>query len=378
MKMITSAIFSSMYEKTETRTLFPIFSLYLIPIALWIAYTYFILLPSASWAITLIGLTILFTGTLLLFVFVRGVTAAIEVKQAPEPPVQEALMPREEPLHLFQRIEELQEKLNEKEGLIERGNAELEHALNDTQETKTALQSQILELSSKEELARRRIEELEIEAHQKQQGIQQLENQIHDLRYEIKTLLHLTEVDYGQIGIDLPTKEQMHLDQEMFNEPFLGPITTEEEAERLLKRCIQIAENMTPGYKASNLRSLSTDPYAFDLRRLSDSLRLETGALVFLYSPKEQRVQFTNKEAKPLLGWSSDRFTQEFHEILGSSLSHFEKGIGELATHPRVPLTLPFTAKNKSVVTLQGRLGTIPTGIFRSLILGVFYLRADS
>jgi hypothetical protein len=366
-----------MHEKTEIGSIFPIFFLYLLPIAAWIAYTYLILLPSASWVITLIGLTILFIGTSLLFVFVRSGTKPPQEKQASALPVQEGSETHNESLKLLTRLEELQRELEERDGQIKQGTVELKHAITESQEIKTGLQSQISELTSKEECARQRIEELEIEAHQKQQGIQLLENQIHDLRYEIKTLLHLTEVDYGQIGVDIPTKEQLHLDQEMLEEPFLGPITIEKEAERLLKRCIQIAENMTPGYRASNLRALSSDPYAFDLRRLSDSLRLESGALILLYSPKEQRVQFAGKEAKTLLGWSSDRFSQEFREIAGSSLPLFEKGIQDLSTHSRVGLELPFTAKNKSVVTLQGRLGTIPSGIFRSLILCVFYLRAD-
>lgn len=358
-----------MQEKTEITPILPIFSLYLLPISVWIAYTYLNLLPSASWLITLIGLAILFLGGALLFVYFRGVKAP-QIKTVPAPA---ALPPLDPSPELLQRINELQEELNGRDALIEEGAENYEQALKDSQAAKIALQSQVQELASKEEHARQRIEELEIEAHQKQQGIQLLENQIHDLRYEIKTLLHLTEVDYGQIGIDIPTKEQLHMDQKMLEEPILGPITTELNAEKLLKRCIQIAENMTPGYKASNLRSLSTDPYAFDLRRLSDSLRLESGALILLYSPKEKRVQFANKEAKTLLGWSSDRFSQDFHDILGKEFSLFEKGVEALSTQPRTSLVLPFTAKSKWIVHLHGALGTIPSGIFRSLVLGVFY-----
>lgn len=358
-----------MQEKTEITSIFPIFSLYLLPISAWIASTYLTVLPSKSWLITLIGLAILFLGTTLFFVFVRGIKAPKETSKS----LPLAAPPVDYSPQLNQKIEELQKELEGKDSLIKEREESFEKALKEASQAKDSLQSQILELTSKEEIARQRIEELEIQSHQKQQGIQQLENQIHDLRYEIKTLLHLTEVDYGQIGIDIPTKEQLHLDQKILEEPFLGPISTENEAEKLLKRCIQIAENITPGYKASNLRSLSKDPYAFDLRRLSDSLRLESGALILLYSPKENKIQFANKEAKTLLGWSSDRFSQDFQEILGQEFSLFENKVEELSNHARTTLVLPFTAKNKWIVRLHGVLGTIPSGIFRSLILGVFY-----
>lgn len=361
-----------MREKSEITSILPIFSLYFIPILAWILYTHHTLPLSAGWLVALVGFLILFFGTSLLFVFVRSLSFTTVTTPAPiEKEVKIIEQVFQDNSHEYlSKIDELETLLEQKNDQIEQRTREMEHFLKDQQNAKEGFHAQFQELISKEEQARQRIEELEIEAHQKQLGIQQLENQIHDLRYEIKTLLHLTEVDYGQIGIDIPTKEELHFDLE---DPLLGPVVTEDAGERLLKRCLHIAEKMTPGYKASNLRSLSTDPYAFDLRRLSDSLRLETGALIVLYSPKEKKVQFANKEAKTLLGWSSDKFTQDFHEILGDDLSLFEKGLAELSTHLRASFLLHFRAKNHSIIPLQGLMGTISSGIFRSLAIAIFY-----
>lgn len=81
--------------------------------------------------------------------------------------------------------------------------------------------------------------------------VEQLECQIHDLRYEIKTLLQLTEVDYSKFVMEQPVKKA-ELDDEL---PRVQGNVKEEEARILLRRCLDVAQKITfPTRRASQFR----------------------------------------------------------------------------------------------------------------------------
>lgn len=356
-----------------------IFLIYLLPILFWVFYTFHETSLTFSWPITIVGLLLLCFGTAILFALfnAKEEPAIIPLAQEEEISLPETVLPiPDETPKFLQEIDLLQKNLQEKSSLIAKSDAEMLKVKEENQAIKEKLQSLNSNLAEKDEDSRRKIEELNLENHHKQQAIQQLENQIHDLRYEIKTLLQLTEVDYSAFTEQVEPKiEAPHLPIEEWVEepPLTGQVTSEEDARRLLKRCLDIAQKMTPGYQASSLRSLSADPYAFDLRRLGDSLRLEPGALILVYSPKDERILFANAQTKTLLGWGSDKFTQDFSSIIAESLPIWKSSVSQLLTKSEVNLTLTCKTKNDELVPLNTLIGSIPTGVFRSLVIGIVY-----
>lgn len=372
----------SQVEEASSPTL-TILLLYLFPILAWIGYTYLSTPLIFSWFIALGGLAILCLGTALLSILFRVQDAPLqEVEKEPIPAKIDApqieipapIIVHQESPKLLEEIQTLKDSLSEKSQALEKSHQDLHQMAEEYQTAKDKLKQIQEELATKQDDKFRKIEDLELAGRQKQETIQQLENQIHDLRYEIKTLLSLTEVNYASAKKSLEPipSSDLPLEEELFEDPpFEGPVTSEKEAELLLKRCVHIAEKMKAGYRASTLRSISSDPYAFDLRRLSDALHLEEGALISVYSPKDERILFANKETKNLLGWSPENFIQDFSEI--ADFSTWKNHTEELLTKKEVHFSLKFQTKSDEPKELRVLLGAIPSGIFRSLILAIIY-----
>ena len=362
-----------MSEKFNENEWIQVLFLYSIPILSWILYTHEAASLEFSFVIAASGFVILFFGSALLITLLKREVPAAQVlapvfEPAPVVIQQAPVLTEESILPYKEQVASIQSELEEKEREIQSMTEQLTHALGEHQEIKEKL-TEVMETSAqKEEEARKKIEALELESHQKMQTSKHLENQIHDLRYEIKTLLQLTEVDYTQLGMEPEKKEEVV--QEPVIEPII-PTQSKGSARSRLTRCIDIAQKITAGYHSSSLRSLSLDPYAFDLRRLSDALRHETGALILVYSPKEERILFANGETKSILGMSPEQLTQDFTEIVGSEFITWKSGVTQLLTKSEVNIAIEFKTKSFGSIALNALMGPIPTGVFRSLVVAV-------
>lgn len=362
-----------MSEKFNENEWIQVLFLYSIPILSWILYTHEAASLEFSFFVATSGFVILFFGSALLISLLKRQVPAPQVlapifESAPVVVQQDPVFAEESILPYKEQIDSIQHELGEKEREIQSMTEQLTHALGEHQEIKEKL-TEVMETSAqKEEEARKKIEALELESHQKMQTSKHLENQIHDLRYEIKTLLQLTEVDYKQLGMEPEKKE------DVVSEPVVEPVIPAQSkgsTRSRLTRCIDIAQKITAGYHSSSLRSLSLDPYAFDLRRLSDALRHETGALILVYSPKEERILFANGETKSMLGMSPEQFAQDFTEIVGTEFITWKTGITQLLTKSEVNITVEFKTKAFGPVALNALMGPIPTGVFRSLVIAI-------
>lgn len=361
-----------MSAKSHKNELVYIFLLYLFPILGWIFYTHLNAPLIFSWTIALVGFILLSFGSVLLFSLMKMQRVTVRESVVHEPPepqiiIEKVFQPPEPPTEYIEKIQQLEMGINEIALDLENKELELARQLLENKEINEKLQEALEATASKEEEARKKIESLEAETHQKIQASKQLENQIHDLRYEIKTLLQLTEVDYQAFP-----KEEAFIEHTIAPSPSLVcNLPAQESAKGLLTRCINIAQKMTAGYHVSSVRHLSSDPYAFDLRRLSDALRHEMGALIVVYSPKEERVLFSNAESKSLLGLSPEEFSQDFNDYIDTGFSQWKGGVRQLLTKSEVSLLIDFQTKNHDTVPLKVLLGAIPTGVFRSLVIGV-------
>lgn len=331
--------------------------LYLIPILSWVLYTYQNGPIAFSWVVFASGLALLFFGSALMI-------SLLKMKE--NAPVQ-AVTPIKivEPIQVVDTekealLAELQATVHATNVTLQQKEEELSFLGNENQEIKSKLHALLEEQGAREEEARRKIEILESETNQHQLASKAFENQIHDLRYEIKTLLQLTEVDY------LTNNEKEEQKTEAVHEPTFYP----KSSRGLLTRCIDIAQKITAGYHSVS-KNITHDPYAFDLRRLRDALRHETGALIVVYSPKEEQLLFANNETKKLFNLSPEHFVQDFSEFAAPSLQKWKNASIQLLTKPDISLLLDFHTKDEEVISLNALLGVIPTGVFRSLIIGV-------
>ncbi len=235
----------------------------------------------------------------------------------------------------------------------------------------------------------------------KQQVVAKLESSVADLTYEIKTLLYLSE--------DEKNKEDLFSDPGLFDQedrhkkPFkpsplhtpvravsvdqietttLGrnessaKVASHQEASRELKKCIQIAQGITgASHLAANdrFKELSLESYALDLRRLFDSLRSENRALVLVYSPREDKLLFVNNFIKTLLGWSPERFIQDYALLVKEGLDDWKKTIHAVGPHQELATRILVKTRSGQDQILHGQVGEISLGLFKGYVLSVFF-----
>lgn len=222
------------------------------------------------------------------------------------------------------------------------------------------------------------------EMEKKQEHVEKLENKIQDLTYEIKTLLQLADLglqalpetleeplEGGEGSIIKETPSQYQVSVESVKVAMKSP----EQAKEHLKRCIDIAQKVTGSHHfgRNNMRlgEFTFDNYALDLRRLCESLRSENQCTVFVYSPKESKLLFVNNQIKDLLGWSPERFVQDFESIVQEGFHDWRSSLSHITSVKETQTRLVMKTRAGQDVLVQCELGIIPTGIFRNNIIGI-------
>lgn len=239
------------------------------------------------------------------------------------------------------------------------------------------------------------VEDQRTEMEKRQDQIYQLDTKVHDLSYEIKTLLYLNEEESvpaklpgfpkeGELsslvkGASAEPQEQaggsLHAQQDA--QGFEAPIRTPVEASALLRKCINMAQKLAGanyhGNESSRYRDFSSSFFAIDQRRLFDNLRGEQGALIVVYSQKENKLLFVNNEAKALLGWSPEKFVADFSSIVHEGFNDWRRALSMLANASDSQARILAKAKQGQEMILNCHLGVIPTGLFRNYVIGVLY-----
>lgn len=365
---------------------FPLFGL--------ILYTEMYLPMGQTWILLPVGLICVSVGCLAIYSLMRRLEQPIvhvhsadpEPMPAPAPFVQAAapMVERiEQPSQeLLDKIETLQAANNQQKEDIdrlsrdnERYQRQAELVLQEFAQFKKAAQEEIEQKGTQVADNQQKIAEQKAILEKKQHVIGQLEIKVQDLSYEIKTLLQLAEIGNPKEHRSKPASfneiplPDLSPDQAGILEPL---VFTPQEAQQQLKRCIDMAQKITA---SSSMRTseLGSDQFTLDHRRLFDSLRSETGAAILLYSQKENKLLFANQQCKQLLGWSSDKVVQLFPEIVQPGKEEWQTALTQLATEPEARVQLSLKAKTGSDVSVQGVIGTVPTGLFKHHAVAVLF-----
>lgn len=324
----------------------------------------------------LAGVALLCVGSALLLAFLKATAepqAALVPVHAPAPVhtperiVERVVVDNSE--EYLQQIDALKEQLIGKERELQELHQNLEDARLSHEQMETLLQQLEAERIKSEQALSHKVEEIELQGIQKQQMVEQLETQIHDLRYEIKTLLQLTEVDYSKFVMEQPAKK---VEAEPLPPKFQGNVKREEEARVLLRRCLDIAQKLTFPTRPS-LQPSAVDVSALDIRRLTDALKEESGALVLFYNPRESKVLYASREAKTLLGYAPETLAHQFSEIAEEGLSFWESAVAQLSSKPQTSLVLGLKTKAGDELAFNVLLGAVSSGGFKGHAVAVLY-----
>lgn len=385
---------------------------YIVPLVVLTLYNVSVIPLDRAWGVLSLGLLGTMLGSSVLFVLLRQWEAAIVIVPVPDPVVLAPLAPMElEQSVMTQEIERLNEalmvSLKQSESLGEELHV-LQRNLDSTHREKIELELQCeqaqqavtIQQGTSEEQMRgkeRLLEEYQttitdqrLVIEKKQQHIVTLEGEIQDLKYELKTLVDLSDpIDDEGSEVELAPPPLMPMPK--FAEPILRlnktseplelglavPSRTTEEAQQQLKRCIDIAQKLTGARHlagdSSRFRDLSADGYALDLRRLCDSLASEQSGTIVLYSQRDNKVLFVNNQVRGMLGWSPDKFLQNFANLFTDGLKEWKSATQKAAANGRHETVLAVKARSSEAYKVRCLLGAIPTGIFKTHIVGILY-----
>lgn len=350
---------------------------YFLPLFFISSYALAFIGPDRGWKVFSFGLFITFCGSSCLNWILHRWESSI---QPPPPPPAEP--PQIIKIDNQAEINELKEVIRQKSEEFEKAQLDHQRELNQ-QRTELeynwkTLQETLDQKTTQLAALQQTLQDQQQTIDKKHHLISQLETKVSDLNYEIKTLIQLTEYP------DLPAIEETPpavLQETPFEYTMdVAPqsenlIHTQEEAAQQLKRCIDIAQKMArPSHYADpNARLMSLDNHALDLRHLFDNLRSEHNSAVLFFSQKENKLLFINNQIKNLLGWSPEKMIQSFEDIAQPSLEEWKRGITQLGSTNEARVSLLLKSKTGPDVMVQGMLGVIPTGLFRSHIIGVLY-----
>lgn len=344
---------------------------YAIPIAIWVLYTNRLASLEISWLAFSFGMLLLFFGSAAMLIWVKS-----REMSSPEFSLAESF---QDPTFstLNQEESDFEGTLTALKEDKENLNRSLQESVMERDELLNLCHSLKEELATATQASAKTIEDLRNALNEKQQQSSQLENQIHDLRYEIKTLLHLTEIDFSpkesankSREASIPFVEESHFYEQQL-------ISNDEEAKLLLKTCIENAQKITGAYQIKQTarhKHLPVDHYTLDLRLLFDALRAENGALISVFSLNDHKMIFANHQSKLFLGYSPEKFIQDFSHIIENSLTEWNLGVSHLLTRSEVSLKLTMISKHGESFPISCHLALIPAGIFRGLAIMVAYM----
>lgn len=284
--------------------------------------------------------------------------------------------------HIRMTTQDMQNLQNEREGL-QKQLEQLRQELFITQQTSRdqikQKDQQIFEYSQT-------INDLRSSMEKKQQQVVKLESSVRDLTYEVKTLLQISDIEEPtQPPLPLPVQDVRAPTSPFETLSKSSPYSIDrptnaspypQDAFLQLKRCIDTAQKLTGANYlgiSSRFRDMPLNSYALEQRRLFDSLQSENSNLILVYSQKEDKLLFANNQTKTLLGWSPEKFIQDFPALVQTSLVDWKKALSSLSTAPEAQTRLLIKSRAGIEQPFNCLIGTIPTGIFKNHSIAIIY-----
>jgi hypothetical protein len=209
----------------------------------------------------------------------------------------------------------------------------------------------------------------------KQSYIEQLEEKVKELRYEIRSLLQIGESTSSSLSsMEISDPKEM-------TAYYLGKGNQNYfDIESQLDHYVEVAESFTGAEHLGYLTGTGprfldgTQSYTIDLRRLFDCYREETGIVLIVLSLIEKKILFTNPYVKSVLGWGSERFSQEFPQLLsveGNKL--WDEALKTVIEKGGVKTAFNLSHKDGRELSMTCGIKKIGKGPFQNQAVGVLF-----
>jgi hypothetical protein len=208
----------------------------------------------------------------------------------------------------------------------------------------------------------------------KQVYVEQLEAKVKELMYEIRSLLQIGESSSSSLSpIEISDPQEMTAyylgkkNQALFD------------LEAHLDHYVEVAETFTGAEHLGFLTGTgpkfidsSMNSYAIDQRRLFDTFKEEGEVILVVYSMIEKKILFTNPYVKSVVGWSSEKFSQEFSKFLSvEGLRIWEEATKTLEEKEGVKTAFNLMPKQGKEISMTCGIKKVKKGPFQNLAIGL-------
>ncbi len=385
-----------------------IVAFYLIPVLLFSGYSIGLMSATKSWNVLTMGLLLCIGGAVAFLVLIRhwehsfSRNNAHDLFQEPSSIVDIYSLTQPSCEEGSTRYDAFQQSLKQAQDELQKQSQELAKMTEECNLFHKQAQKSVQDLSEYKIFSEEQLNQKTLMIHNLQQRlagqqgdlearndkISQFESKIRDLSYEIKTLLQLNETEIKEAEkpkkklLPLPSRsdeEFIHLYQmeEDSSNIVEMKVHNVDEASLLMQRCIDMAQKLTGanyyGSEGSRHRESSAHSYAIDLRRLFDSLRSESSSMVLVYSQKDDKLLFVNNQSRTVLGWSAEKFVQDFQSIIQKGTIEWKNALVQVASNYEANARVLMKTKTGNDIPIQCLLGMVPIGLFKGYIIGVLY-----
>lgn len=371
-------MFTQAFKWESRRLPLLILACYLLPLLLFVGFAVGTVPSSISWAITSLGLVLLCFGTSLLLILLRSLESSIPTQ--PQAAVQAAPQVKIEPPPYKVDASNLSEKLNDSLEQLQKLSLEKEQvslSFNtleaNFEKERTLFQEQTKERELTIENLQETLSQQNTLLEQYQSQILKLKNENADLKYEVRTLLQLGEVD--------PSPQTRNKEAPQPLEVPISPALQNEhsvEASSQLKKCLELAESLEGSSRlyaeaTGTSSEFPIEMQTLDLRRLADLFRSEANQPLLLYSPSRGKLLFASDQIAELLGWSKEKTLNEFFSIIQKGKVEWEQAVMSLNQEQESHARLVLRTKSGQDLLLYCQMGRIKTGIFSNQVIALFY-----
>lgn len=286
----------------------------------------------------------------------------------------------------------LKKELSKEQELLTKTLEEKKRLLSDFEELEYSYENLQTETEEKLRCKERLVEEyLQTIADQReviekrQRQVNTFENKITDLQYELRMLLDLSKCSsLSEEETNTPPEEKeepadtLRAFEDQLTQTVRPPTQFSvggQDIKDQLKRCIDMAQKVTGARHLNDptvrYQKLSAEGYSLDLRRLCDSLSTESQNTVMLYSRKDDKLIFCNEQIKELLGWSPEKFVQNFNHLIVDGYELWHEALRKLVPSELSNVELTIESRSGEHLPVKCHLGMIPTGMFRMHVIVV-------
>lgn len=376
------------FDNSRASLILAIVLFYLFPIVLLSGYTMGFIATEMRWKLFSVGLLSGTIGSCILFIviyrweqnlrqrLVSALRSSQNIVEHPDPEKEQELQRLLNEKLIKDALAPLQSKHDKMKVDISLKDEELMQAL----EERKGLQSQILMIRGELDSYRDKMqiqllqEQQQNLEHQKvikeqqtligtlQQQISSLEIKEKELSYEIKTLVNLSNFEI--VEKETPPKKQ--------------PVDTfalksHESISRQLAHFVDIAASMASVQNIqgvpSHLNDLATDNYRLELRRLCENLNMESRYVMLLHSPRENRILFANDHVKTVLGWTPEKFIQQFPDIVLKGIEDWNKEMDVITANREGFCAINARSQMNQSIAMNCHLRAISSGTFRNHVI---------